>query len=42
VWKDGRAIDNGFKKEAWVEASNAILWVCQGPLAIKWERCKNK
>ena len=35
VWKDGRAADNGFKKEAWVEASKAVKRVYQGPLAIK-------
>ena len=25
VWKDGRAADNGFKKEAWIKASNAVM-----------------
>jgi hypothetical protein len=42
VWKDGRAADNGFKKEAWMEASNAVQRVYQGPLTIEWEKCKNK
>jgi hypothetical protein len=42
VWKDGRAIDNGFKKEAWVEASIAITWVYRGLMAIEWDKCKNK
>ena len=42
VWKDGRAADNGFKKEAWIEASNAVMQVYQGSLPIKWEKCKNK
>jgi hypothetical protein len=42
VWKDGRSADNGFKKEAWVEASNAVQRVYQGLLTIEWEKCKNK
>jgi hypothetical protein len=43
VWKDGRASDNGFKKEVWVEASNAVQRVYRGlPLTIEWEKCKNK
>ena len=42
VWKDGRAADNGFKKEAWIEASNAVMQVYQGSLPIEWEKCKNK
>jgi hypothetical protein len=42
VWKDGRATDNGFKKEAWMEASNAVQRVYQGLLTIEWEKCKNK
>jgi Myb/SANT-like DNA-binding domain len=42
VWKDGRAANNGFKKEAWVEASIAVTRVYQGPLAIEWDKCKNK
>ena len=35
VWKDGRATDNGFKKEAWVKASKAVKRVYRGPLAIE-------
>jgi len=35
VWKDGRAANNRFKKEAWVEASIAVTRVYQGPLAIE-------
>ena len=42
VWKDGRATDNGFKKEAQIEASDALSRVYQSPLVIEWEKCKNK
>ena len=37
-----RAAENGFKKEAWVEASIAVTRVYQGPSAIEWDKCKNK
>jgi len=42
VWKDSRATDNRFKKEAWIKASNAVQRVYQGLLTIEWEKCKNK
>jgi hypothetical protein len=31
VFKDGRAADNRFKKESWVEASDAVMRVYKGP-----------
>jgi hypothetical protein len=43
VWKDGRSADNGYKKEAWIEASNAVSQVYRGASStIEWEKCKNK
>ncbi len=42
VFKDGKAADNGFKKEAWFEASAAVMRVYRGPLVIGWDKCKNK
>ena len=42
VQKDSKATNNKFKKEAWIEASNAVQQVYQGLLTIKWEKCKNK
>ena len=44
VFKAGKAADNGFKKESWVEASDMVLKVYRGPLGESptWEKCKNK
>ena len=44
VFKAGKAADNGFKKEAWLEASNAVIRVYQGPIGvgISASQCKNK
>jgi hypothetical protein len=42
VWKDGKASDNGFKKEVWIQASEAVMRAYDGPLVIGWDKCKNK
>jgi hypothetical protein len=42
VWKDGRAADNGFKKDVWAEVSEAVMRVYKGSLVIGWDKCKNK
>ena len=44
VFKAGKAADNGFKKEAWLEASNAVIRVYQGPIrvGISASQYKNK
>ena len=42
VFKDGKAADNGFKKESWVEALNAVMKVYKGPGEVGWDKCKNK
>jgi hypothetical protein len=35
VWKDSRAANNRFKKEAWIKASDAVSKVYQGTLVIE-------
>jgi hypothetical protein len=42
VWKDGRAADNGFKREVWIEAANVVARVYQGSLPVTYDKCKNK
>ena len=42
VWKEGRAAENGFKKDVWVETSEAVMRIHKGPLIVGWDKCKNK
>jgi hypothetical protein len=42
VFKDGRAADNGFKKEAFAGAVAAVEKVCTSGASLSWDKCKNK
>jgi hypothetical protein len=42
VWLDGRASDNGFKKEIFMETAMAVNRVAGGILEVNWDKCKNK
>lgn len=42
VFKDGRAADNGFKKEAFAGAAAAVEKVCTSGASPSWDKCKNK
>jgi len=41
-FKDGRAADNGFKKEAFAGAAAAVEKVCTSGASLSWDKCKKK
>jgi hypothetical protein len=42
VWLDGRASDNGFKKEIFMETAIAVNRVARDRPELNWDKCKNK
>jgi hypothetical protein len=42
VFKDGKAADSGFKKEAFTGAAAAVEKVCTSGTSPSWDKCKNK